>query len=201
MLFDFLMDLIGATNSDRWAHVVGFMPLAAFLTAVFAVAISVAFCILATFIVNKLKKDKLDYTSSFKILVFLVPFIFMVSFITSNERIEDSVWETTKGSKTVLVPNDKEVKLSIVDLKKDKIVVQFGDNANDKKEFYLDKDSKIEKTETVEEPTVTSAVILEKKSVQYYRGKGYYNPTNPREFLKINGKMKLKDSEKILSSN
>ena len=201
MLFDFLMDLIGATNSDRWAHVVGFMPLAAFLTAIFSVAISVAFCILATFIVNKLKKDKLDYTSSFKILVFLVPVIFMVSFLTSNERMEDSVWETTKGSETVLVPNDKEVKLSIVDLKKDKIVVQFGDNANDKKEFYLDTDSKIEKTETVEEPSVTSAVVSEKKSVQYYRGKGYYKPTKPREFLKINGKMKLKDSEKILNIN
>ena len=201
MLFDFLMDLIGATNSDRWAHVVGFMLLAAFLTAVFAVAISVAFCILATFIVNKLKKDKLDYTSSFKILVFLVPIIFMVSFLTPNERMEDSVWETTKGSETVLVPNDKEVKLSIVDLKKDKIVVQFGDNANDKKEFYLDKDSKIEKSDTIEESSVTSAIVSEKKSVQYYRGKGYYKPTKPREFLKINGKMKLKDSEKILSSN
>ena len=40
MLFDYVMDLIGATNSDRWTHVVGFMFLAAFLTFIFAGAIS-----------------------------------------------------------------------------------------------------------------------------------------------------------------
>ena len=49
MLFDYVMDLIGATNSDRWAHVVGFMPLAAFLTFI---------GLSTTFIINKLKKRK-----------------------------------------------------------------------------------------------------------------------------------------------
>lgn len=205
MLFDYAMDLIGATNSDRWTHVVGFMPLAAFLTFIFAVAISAIFGLSITFIVNKLKNGNLgmmDYINYyFKISLILFPIIFIFSFFTSNGKVKDSVWETTPGSESVLVPNNKDVKLSIVELKDDKIVVQFGDSKTDKKEYYLDPDSKVEKTETVEEPSVTSAVVLEKKSVQYYRGKGYYNPTNPREFLKINGKIKLKDSEKILSSN
>ena len=80
-------------------------------------------------------------------------------------------------------------------------MVQFGDSETDKKEYYLDPDSKVEKTETVEEPSVTSAVVSEKKLVHYYRGKGYYTLAKPREFLKIDGKIKLKDSEKILNSN
>lgn len=54
-------------------------------------------------------------------------------------------------------------------------MVQFGDSETDKKEYYLDPDSKVEKTETVEEPSVTSAVVSEKKLVHYYRGKGYYS--------------------------
>lgn len=205
MLFDYVMDLIGATNSDRWTHVVGFMFLAAFLTFIFAGAISAVSGLSITFIVNKLKNGNLglmDYINYyFKISIILFPIIFILSFFTSNGKIEDSVWETTPGSETVLVPNDKKVKLSILELKDDKIVVQFGDDKNDKKEYYLDPDSKVEKTETVEEPSVTSAVVSEKKSVQYYRGKGYYTPAKPREFLKIDGKVKLKDSDKILNNN
>ena len=114
--------------------------------------------------------------------------------------MEGTAWKTTPGSETVLVPNDKEVKLSIVDLKKDKIIVQFGNNKNDRKEFYLDEDSQIEKSDTIEESLITSAVVTEKRLVHNYRGKSYYTPNKPREFLKINGKMKLKDSEKILNN-
>lgn len=172
MLFDYVMDLIGATNSDRWTHVVGFMFLAAFLTFIFAGAISAVSGLSITFIVNKLKNGNLglmDYINYyFKIYIILFPIIFILSFFTSNGKVEDSVWETTPGSETVLVPNDKKVKLSILELKDDKIVVQFGDDKNDKKEYYLDPDSKVEKTETIEEPSVTSAVVSEKKSVQYY---------------------------------
>ena len=169
MLFDYVMDLIGATNSDRWTHVVGFMFLAAFLTFIFAGAISSIIGLSTTFIINKLKKGKIDSVSCYlKISFFLFPIIFILSFFTSNGKLEDSVWETTPGSETMLVPNDKKVKLSIVELKNDKILVQFGDNETDKKEYYLDPDSKVEKTETVEEPSVTSAVVSEKKSVQYY---------------------------------
>ena len=58
MLFDYVMDLIGATNSDRWTHVVGFMFLAAFLTFIFAGAISSIIGLSTTFIINKLKKRK-----------------------------------------------------------------------------------------------------------------------------------------------
>lgn len=205
MFFDYVMDLIGATNSDRWTHVVGFMPLAAFLTAIFAGAISAFLGLSITFIVNKLKNGNLgmmDYINYyFKISLIIFPIVFIFSFFTSNGKIEDSVWETIPGSETVVVPNDKDVKLSIVELKNDKIVVQFGNNKTDKKEYYLDPDSKVEKTETVSDPAVTSAIVSEKKSVQYYRGKGYYTPTKSREFLKIDGKMKLKDSEKVLNSN
>lgn len=202
MLFDYAMDLIGATNSDRWAHVVGFMPLAAFLTFIFAGAISSIIGLSTTFIINKLKKGKIDFISCYiKISLFLFPIVFILSFFTSNGKVEDSVWETTPGSETVLVPNDKKIKLSIVEVKDEKIVVQFGDSETDKKEYYLDPDSKVEKTETVEEPSVTSAVVSEKKLVHYYRGKGYYTLAKPREFLKIDGKIKLKDSEKILNSN
>ena len=202
MLFDYAMDLIGATNSDRWAHVVGFMPLAAFLTFIFAGAISSIIGLSTTFIINKLKKGKIDFVSCYiKISLFLFPIVFILSFFTSNRKVEDSVWETTPGSETVLVPNDKKIKLSIVEVKDEKIVVQFGDSETDKKEYYLDPDSKVEKTETVEEPSVTSAVVSEKKLVHYYRGKGYYTLAKPREFLKIDGKIKLKDSEKILNSN
>lgn len=202
MLFDYAMDLIGATNSDRWAHVVGFMPLAAFLTFIFAGAISSIIGLSTTFIINKLKKGKIDSVSCYiKISLFLFPIVFILSFFTSNGKAEDSVWETTPGSETVLVPNDKKIKLSIVEVKDEKIMVQFGDSETDKKEYYLDPDSKVEKTETIEEPSVTSAVVSEKKSVRYYRGKGYYTLAKPREFLKIDGKVKLKDSEKILNSN
>lgn len=168
MLFDYVMDLIGATNSDRWTHVVGFMFLAAFLTFIFAGAILSIIGLSTTFIINKLKKGKIDSVSCYlKISFFLFPIIFILSFFTSNGKLEDSVWETTPGSETMLVPNDK----------------------------------KVEKTETVEEPSVTSAVVSEKKLVHYYRGKGYYTLAKPREFLKIDGKIKLKDSEKILNSN
>lgn len=202
MLFDYAMDLIGATNSDRWAHVVGFMPLAAFLTFIFAGAISSIIGLSTTFIINKLKKGKIDSVSCYiKISLFLFPIVFILSFFTSNGKVEDSVWETTPGSETVLVPNDKKIKVSIVEVKDEKIMVQFGDSETDKKEYYLDPDSKVEKTETIEEPSVTSAVVSEKKSVRYYRGKGYYTLAKPREFLKIDGKVKLKDSEKILNSN
>ena len=202
MLFDYVMDLIGATNSDRWTHVVGFMFLAAFLTFIFAGAISSIIGLSTTFIINKLKKGKIDFVSCYiKISLFLFPIVFILSFFTSNGKVEDSVWETTPGSETVLVPNDKKIKLSIVEVKDEKIVVQFGDSETDKKEYYLDPDSKVEKTETVEEPSVTSAVVSEKKLVHYYRGKGYYTLAKPREFLKIDGKIKLKDSEKILNSN
>ena len=204
MLFDYMMDLIGATNTDRWEHVLIFAIWASVLTFISAVSISAIFGLSITFIVNKLKNgnlDIMDYINYyFKISIILFPIIFILSFFTSNGKLEDSVWETIPGSETVLVPNNKDVKLSIVELKNDKIVVQFGDSGTDEKEYYLDPDSKVEKTETVEEPSVTSAIVLEKKSVKYYRGKGYYTPNKPREFLKIDGKMKLKDSEKVLNS-
>lgn len=205
MLFDYMMNLIGATNTDRWVHVVVFAIWAAILTFISAVSISAILGLSITFIVNKLKNGNfglMDYINYyFKISIIIFPIIFILSFFTSNGKVEDLVWETTPGSETVLVPNNKDVKLSIMELKDDKIVVQFGDSETDEKEYYLDPDSKVEKTETLEEPSVTSAIVLEKKSVQYYRGKGYYTPNKPREFLKIDGKMKLKDSEKILNSN
>ena len=187
--------LKGLNKNAIWASV---------LTFISAVSISAIFGLSITFIVNKLKNGNLgimDYINYyFKISIILFPIIFILSFFTSNGKLEDSVWETIPGSETVLVPNNKDVKLSIVELKNDKIVVQFGDSGTDEKEYYLDPDSKVEKTETVEEPSVTSAIVLEKKSVKYYRGKGYYTPNKPREFLKIDGKMKLKDSEKVLNS-
>ena len=65
MLFDYVMDLIGATNSDRWTHVVGFMFLAAFLTFIFAGAISSIIGLSTTFIINKLKKGKIDSVSCY----------------------------------------------------------------------------------------------------------------------------------------
>lgn len=205
MLFDYMMNLIGATNTDRWVHVVVFAIWAAILTFISAVSISAILGLSITFIVNKLKNVNLGTNDCinyyFKISIIIFPIIFILSFFTSNGKVEGLVWETTPGSETVLVPNNKDVKLSIVKLKDDKIVVQFGDSETDEKEYYLDPDSKVEKTETLEEPSVTSAIVLEKKSVQYYRGKGYYTPNKPREFLKIDGKMKLKDSEKILNSN
>lgn len=204
MLFDYMMDLIGATNTDRWVHVLVFAIWASVLTFISAVSISAILGLSITFIVNKLKNGNLgtmDYINYyFKISIIIFPIIFILSFFTSNGKLEDSVWETTPGSETILVPNDKKVKLSIVEVKDDKIVVQFGDNANDQKEYYLDPDSKIEKTETVEEPSITSAIITEKRLVENYRGKSYYTPNKPREFLKINGKIKLKDSEKVLNS-
>lgn len=208
MLFDFLMDLIGATNSDRWAHVVGFMPIVFILTAFVASAISIGIGFFVSFIRNQLRKEKWDFLDlwirTFLTGFYLFPVIFIASFClnntnNTNNTMEGTAWKTTPGSETVLVPNDKEVKLSIVDLKKDKIIVQFGNNKNDRKEFYLDEDSQIEKSDTIEESSITSAVVTEKRLVQNYRGKSYYTPNKPREFLKINGKMKLKDSEKILN--
>lgn len=206
MLFDFLMDLIGATNSDRWAHVVGFMPIVFILTAFVASAISIGIGFFVSFIRNQLRKEKWDFLDlwirTFLTGFYLFPVIFIASFYlnNTNNTMEGTAWKTTPGSETVLVPNDKEVKLSIVDLKKDKIIVQFGNNKNDRKEFYLDEDSQIEKSDTIEESLITSAVVTEKRLVHNYRGKSYYTPNKPREFLKINGKMKLKDSEKILNN-
>lgn len=90
MLFDYAMDLIGATNSDRWTHVVSFMPLAAFLTFIFAVAISAIFGLSITFIVNKLKNGSLgmmDYINYyFKISLILFPIIFIFSFLHLMEK-------------------------------------------------------------------------------------------------------------------
>ena len=40
MIFNFLMDFIGATKSENWIAVVSFMPLAFLLTAFVASAIS-----------------------------------------------------------------------------------------------------------------------------------------------------------------
>lgn len=207
MVFNYLMDFIGATKGEDWITVVSFMPIAFALTAFVASAISFLSGFFVSFIINQLRKEKWDFLDlwlrSFFTAFFFFPVIFIASFYlnNTNNTMEGTAWKTTPGSETVLVPNDKKVKLSILELKDDKIVVQFGDDENDKKEYYLDPDSNVEKTETIEEPSVTSAVVLEKKSVQYYRGKGYYTPAKPREFLKIDGKIKLKDSEKILNSN
>lgn len=202
MIFNFLMDFIGATKSEHWITVVSFMPLAFLLTAFVASAISFVPGFFVSFVIKQFKKEKWDFINiwfrAYIISIFFFPVIFIGSFY-SNNKMEWTEWKTTPGSETVLVPNDKEVKLSIIDLKKDKIVVQFGNNKNDKKEFYLDKDSKIEKSDTIEEPSITSAVVTEKRLVHNYRGKSYYTPNKPRKFLKINGKMKLKDSEKILN--
>lgn len=203
MIFNYLMDFIGATKGENWITVVIFMPIAFALTAFAASAISILIGFFVNFVINQFKKEKLDFLNlwlrSFITSFCLFPIIFIASFYLNN-RMEGTEWRTTPGSETVLIPNDKKVKLSIVEVKDDKIVVQFGDNANDQKEYYLDPESKIEKTETVEEPSITSASITEKRLVQNYRGKSYYTPNEPREFLKINGKIKLKDSEKVLNS-
>lgn len=206
MIFDYVMDFIGATKGESWTTVVIFMPIAFALTAFVASAISFLSGFFVSFIINQLRKEKWDFLDlwlrSFFTAFFFFPVIFIASFYlnNTNNTMEGTAWKTTPGSETVLVPNDKEVKLSIVDIKKDKIIVQFGNNKNDRKEFYLDEDSQIEKSDTIEESSITSAVVTEKRLVQNYRGKSYYTPNKPREFLKINGKMKLKDSEKILNS-
>ena len=202
MIFNYLMDFIGATKNENWITVVTFMPVAFLLTAFVASAISFVSGFFVSLVIKQFKKEKWDFLKIWFRAYIISIFFFLVIFIGSfysNNKMEGNEWKTTPGSETVLVPNDKEVKLSIIDLKKDKIVVQFGNNKNDKKEFYLDKDSKIEKSDTIEEPSITSAVVTEKRLVHNYRGKSYYTPNKPRKFLKINGKMKLKDSEKIFN--